>query len=92
MSRTLRILMLEDNPLDAELNEYALRKAGIQFEFVRVVTREDYEIALIDFDPDVILSDYELLSFDGIAAMIIAKARTPDVPFIFVTGVMGDGD
>jgi len=90
MSRTLRILMLEDNPLDAELNEYALRKAGIQFEFVRVVTREDYEIALIDFDPDVILSDYELLSFDGIAAMIIAKARTPDVPFIFVTGVMGE--
>lgn len=48
------------------------------------------EDALGDFEPDVILSDYEPPPFDGIAAMIIARAKCPDVPFIFVTGVMGE--
>ena len=46
MSDPLRILMLEDSPADAELNEHALRRAGIAFESLRVERREDYIEAL----------------------------------------------
>ncbi len=86
----LHILMLEDNPVDAELVTYALRKGGLSFESKRVETEEDFVKELTDFQPDVILLDYELPTFNGSSALIIAKSTTPDTPAIFVTGVMGE--
>jgi len=86
----LRILMLEDVPADAELIERELRKGGIVFTSIRVETREDFRRKLEEFAPDLILADHKLPSFDGLSALTIAKGECPDVPFIFVTGSMGE--
>ena len=88
--RPLRLLLLEDNPADAELNERVLRRAGLEFESRRVETREDFLAALGDFKPDAILADYGLPHFDGRTAMELAHERDPDWPFIFVTGALGE--
>lgn len=85
-----RILILEDVPADAELMENELRKGGLKFASKRVMTREEFTSSLEEFAPDLILSDYSLPQFDGLSALEIAKAASPDVPFIFVSGVMGD--
>ncbi|MFO1421233.1 MAG: response regulator [Candidatus Competibacteraceae bacterium] len=89
MSTPLRILLLEDNPSDAELNQHALRKAGIGFQALRVERAEAYLEALVDFQPDLILADYNLPNFDGLKALRLLRARNADLPFIFVTGAMG---
>jgi len=90
MERELHILMLEDSPADAELVTYALRKGGLSFVSKRVETEEDFVRELTDFQPDVILLDYELPTFDGLSALIIARNTAPETPAIFVTGIMGE--
>ncbi len=91
MSTLLRILMLEDSPTDAELNERILRKAGIDFTSIRVENQADFIAAMDTFHPDLILADYHLPGFDGVQALRIAHERLPDTPYIFVTGAMGEG-
>ena len=90
MDAPLRILILEDEPTDAALAEHELRQAGIGFEAVRVDTREAFVRALDEFAPYLILSDYSLPAFDGLAALALARARRPDVPFILVSGQIGE--
>jgi len=90
MDKKLDILMLEDAALDAELAERELRKAGIEFSSRRVDTRDAFVAALDERCPDIILADYKLPSFDGLTALDIAREKAPDVPFIFVTGTMGE--
>jgi len=90
MANDLKILMLEDEATDAELAERALRKAGLVFSSKRVDTENDFVAALKEFQPDIVLADYHLPAFDGMAALAIAVARAPDVPFIFVSGAMGE--
>lgn len=90
MGKELRILILEDVPADAELMEHELKKAGIKFKSIRVDIRDDFIKGLEDFLPDIILADYKLPAFDGLSALEIAKEKRPDVPFIFVTGAMGE--
>jgi PAS domain S-box-containing protein/putative nucleotidyltransferase with HDIG domain len=90
MNKELRILILEDAPADAELEEHELRKAGLVFTSMVVDTRETFLKALNEFMPDLILSDYKLPSFDGHKALKIAKEKCPDVPFILVTGELGE--
>ena len=82
--------MVEDDLADAALVENALHKDGLHFTVERVETGEDYIRALDHGAPDVILSDYALPSFDGYTALSIAQKKYPDVPFIFVTGTMGE--
>jgi signal transduction histidine kinase len=89
-ARELRILLLEDNAPHAELVEHFLRESGLRFTLIRVETREAFEEQLDLRVPDMILSDYALPSFDGYAALEIAKRRVPNTPFIFVTGTMGE--
>jgi PAS domain S-box-containing protein len=89
-ARELRILILEDNPADAELVEYNLREAGIAFASKLVETGEEFREALVDFSPGLILSDYDLPGFSGRQALQIAKENCPDVPFILVTGAIGE--
>jgi signal transduction histidine kinase len=90
VKKQIRILMLEDDATDAELIKHALRKDGLIFTVQRVETSEDYVDILEKEAPDLILSDYALPSFDGYAALSIAQNKCPDVPFIFVTGTMGE--
>ncbi|MFP5353356.1 MAG: response regulator [Actinomycetota bacterium] len=85
----LKILMVEDVLADAELIERDLRRGGLDFEAVRVASREAYEERL-DGGVDLILCDFRLPDFDGAEALGLARERIPDVPFIFVTGTMGD--
>jgi PAS domain S-box-containing protein len=86
----IRILMVEDNPLDAELIERELRRSKIEFSASRVETEQTLRDALESSDPDIILCDYNLPGFDGVAALKIATLLLPDTPFIFVSGSIGE--
>ena len=89
-SEILNILMNEDVVADAELVKHELAKGGLIFHFKRVDTREAFEREIHRRTPDVILSDHGLPTFDGFAAVALARERCPDVPFIFVTGASGE--
>jgi signal transduction histidine kinase/CheY-like chemotaxis protein len=88
--KDLHILILEDEPADAELAERELRKGGITYSSRRVETKEAFLKELKDFKPDIVLADYRLPSFDGLSALMIVKEQCPDVPFIFVSGAIGE--
>jgi len=88
--KKLCILLLEDVPSDAELIERELMRKGIDFSFNQVDNRNDYIEALEEFNPDVILADFKLPSFDGLEALEIAQEKCPKVPFIFVSGEIGE--
>jgi len=90
MSAKLRILILEDVPSDAELMEYELTESGLSFVSKRVATKESFVKACDEYRPDIILSDYSLPSFDGLTAMKFAFETCPDVPYIFVSGALGE--
>ncbi|MCX7173241.1 MAG: PAS domain S-box protein [Proteobacteria bacterium] len=90
MPKELRVLLLEDEAADAELTEHALRRAALVFSSRRVDNRDAFVAALDEFGPDLILADYRLPAFDGLAALTIAVERAPEVPFIFVSGAMGE--
>ncbi len=90
MKSPLRVLHLEDNPNDAELIQAALQSEGIVSHVVRVETRADFLASLEQGGFDIILADYTLPSFDGLSALSIAMEKCPDVPFIFVSGTLGE--
>ncbi|HUV52390.1 MAG TPA: response regulator, partial [Dehalococcoidia bacterium] len=90
MDKELRILILEDVPADAELEEHELRKAGLVFTSKIVDTREAFLKALDELIPDIILADYDFPVFNGLEALEIVKERCPEVPFILVTGRVGE--
>jgi len=90
LKKEIHILMLEDNPTDSELAGHTLRRGGVKFTATRVETEHDFICELDKNPPDLILSDYALPGFDGYAALDIAKKRAPHIPFIFVTGTMGE--
>ncbi|MCI0392403.1 MAG: response regulator, partial [Acidobacteria bacterium] len=90
MEKELRILILEDIAEHAELVERELRQAGIVFTSRRVMAREAFIAALEDFKPSLILADYSLPSFDGMSALATTRELCPDVPFVFVSGAMGE--
>src|SRR6059036_205898 len=82
MEKELRILILEDVAAHAELIERELREAKIVFTARRVATKEAFEQELEAFEPDLILADYSLPSFDGISALAIVQEINPSVPFV----------
>lgn len=90
MDKELRILIVEDMPTDIELFERELRNAGITFQSRSVDTRESLLRELEGFSPDIILSDYTLPSFDGMSALKIVREKSPNIPFIFVSGTLGE--
>ena len=89
-AKELRILILEDVETDADLMRFELDNAGIAFSSRRVDTREAFLRQLDEFSPDLILADYSLPSFDGMSALSISRKKRPEVPFIFVSGAMGE--
>jgi DNA-binding NarL/FixJ family response regulator len=90
MNKDLCILILEDVPMDAELIQFELTEAGMTFTPRCVADRGSYLKALEEFCPDIILSDYSLPTFDGLSALKLAVSKCPDVPFIFVSGALGE--
>src|SRR5918997_2187001 len=86
----LRILILEDVPMDAELVEYELERARIPFASRRVDSRDEFLRELEEFRPDLILSDYTLPRFDGMTALSLARERAPSIPFLIVTGSVNE--
>jgi signal transduction histidine kinase len=90
MQPVLRILNLEDEPKDTELIRAKLEKDGITYEMTRVETEEDFVSAITQGGIDLVLADFKLPTFDGLSALTIAKEKCPDIPFIFVSGSIGE--
>lgn len=90
MRKELRILMVEDVATDAELEIRELKRAGLPVVHHIVDTEVAYRDALRKFQPDVILSDFSMPHFDGMQALELAREFAPDVPFIFVSGTIGE--
>ncbi|HMM33438.1 MAG TPA: response regulator, partial [Thermoanaerobaculia bacterium] len=86
----LRVLILEDVPTDAELEVRELRRSGIAVEWTRVETEAAFREALASFDPGIVLADYSLPGWNGIAALTLVRAERPDLPFIVVTGALDE--
>jgi PAS domain S-box-containing protein len=90
VDKRLRILILVDVPADAELMSHQLREGGFSFSALRVDTKEGFLNGLNDFLPDLILADYALPCFDGFSALAVVREKCPDIPFIFVSGTLGE--
>jgi formate hydrogenlyase transcriptional activator len=86
----IRILYLEDDPKDAELVQATLEAEGLACEVTRVEHESDFLASLKRGGFELIFADYTLPSFDGVSALKIAKEISPEVPFIFVTGTLGE--
>lgn len=85
----IRILILEDNPADAELMERELKRGEIQYVSKRVITKEAFEKELVGFKPDIILADYSLPQFNAMEALFILECKgLAFLPFIIVTGTV----
>ncbi len=82
--------MVEDQVADAQLAEQVLRKDGFEFVFKCVDSEDAFVKELKDFRPSAILSDHGLCAFDGFSALALAQVVCPDIPFIFVTGSLGE--
>jgi signal transduction histidine kinase len=90
MKPPLRILHLEDDPKDAELIQAMFEAEDIICHVMRVETRADFLSAIEQCDFDLILTDYALPLFDGLSALEMAREKCPGVPFIFVSGRLGE--
>ncbi|BDC50332.1 hypothetical protein F183_A26480 [Bryobacterales bacterium F-183] len=86
----ISILYLEDSPIDLEFSLSLLTKGGIEHSVTHVETEGDYERHLREGCFDLILADYSLPQFDGLAALEIAQRLCPETPFLFVSGVIGE--
>ena len=89
-SLELRVLILEDNPVDAELMERQLKKDGITIVSRRVESKSSYLKALKTFQPELLLADYKLPKFDALRALALGNKMAPQTPFIIVTGTISE--
>ena len=86
----MRILLVEDEPNDAELVLDELRSDGLTFESQVVDVESDFIDSLNQFTPDIVISDLSMFAFSGYRALEILRERTSEIPFIFVSGAMGE--
>lgn len=90
MEEEIKVLILEDVPLDAELIERELRKEGFDFVSHRVEREDEYVNEVEKWQPNIILADHSLPQFDGVSALHIAQEKSSHIPFIFVSGKIGE--
>ncbi|MCW3104110.1 MAG: hypothetical protein JWO09_2550 [Bacteroidetes bacterium] len=89
MKKHIKILLLEDNPADAELISRELSRSGMLFSMHVVDSREEFIIGLNNFEPDIILSDHSLPSFNSLEAFAIVN-KNYNIPFVLVTGSVSE--
>jgi PAS domain S-box-containing protein len=90
MSSNFRILHLEDESADALLVQARLESDGLACQILRVETRDAFESALRNASWDVVFADYQLPAYDGVSALHLAQEICPDIPFIMVSGTLGE--
>ncbi len=86
----LNILFVEDLPTDVELAQRELRKEKIEFSPRVVDTEKAFRAALDKLEPDIVISDYSMPSFDGMSALKIAREQSQNLPFIMLTGSINE--
>src|ERR1700736_1092880 len=90
MERPLRLLIVDDQHPDAELSALQIARGGYPCTWRRVETEADFSTELREFAPDLILSDFTLPQYNGLSALELAVNEAPGVPFIFVSGTIGE--
>jgi two-component system, NarL family, sensor histidine kinase UhpB len=86
----LRFVLLEDDPSDAELIQAELVRSGLKVNWVLSATEAEFKKSLLKAAPDLVLADYTLPGFDGMAALQMVRQFLPNVPFVFVSGSLGE--
>ena len=86
----IRLLLIEDVAADAEMEIRELKRAGLEVEHRLVDTEAQFRAALEQFAPHVIISDFSMPHFDGMAALALARELHPEIPFLFVSGTIGE--
>ncbi|WP_341893122.1 response regulator [Variovorax sp. YR752] len=89
LDHVLRVLHLEDSPLDHELTLAHLRRGGLEVQALRIDSEAAF-LAALEQDWDVVLSDFNLPGFSGLVALDLLKASGRDIPFILVSGEIGE--
>lgn len=90
MEKSVRILLLEDQESDAILAKREIKKIITNYELEWVDNRDDFTKALKTFDPNIIISDFRLPTFDGLSALKIRQQLKPEIPFIMFTGSINE--
>src|SRR3989304_244399 len=86
----IRLLLVEDVATDAEIELRELKRAGLSVEHRLVDTEDGFRHELEQFAPHVIISDFSMPHFDGMAALALARELHPEIPFLFVSGTIGE--
>jgi hypothetical protein len=89
-AKPLSVLHLEDNCADREMVSRMLSRDGLVCQFHQVKTRVEFEAALREQVFDIIISDFSMPSYDGLSALAVAQKVQPKVPFVFVSGTIGE--
>jgi len=89
-SKSVRVLFVEDLDVDMERELYQLQRDGLRCTWQRVETEPALRSALGEFEPTIVLSDFSLPQFDGMSALRVVRELRPDVPFVFVSGTIGE--
>lgn len=87
---SLRILLLEDNPADRQLVAATLRHEGFDCKLIFTQTEDEFESALRTEKLDLVMSDFTLPTYDGVSALAATKRLQPEIPFIFLSGTIGE--
>src|SRR6266705_1304277 len=90
MPTPLKLLILEDNAFDAELEVGTLQAAGYDCDWRQVQTREEFEASLDRPEFEVILADYNLPNFDGLSTLGLLRERGLEIPFVLISGTLGE--
>src|SRR5437762_2814310 len=90
MAEPLRILLAEDSESDAELIQRELKRGGLDFQSLRVQTETEFRRELDRFQPHLVISDFSMPQFSGPKALAIARESRGDVPFVFISGTIGE--
>ncbi len=88
--KAMRILFVEDMQPDVDLALHQIKRAGFECVWRRVETESTLTAALQEFEPDLVLSDFSLPQFDGMAALSVVMRLAPQVPFVFLSGTIGE--
>src|ERR1041384_3300595 len=90
LAKQVKILLLEDNPADAELIVDTLKRSDMNSSVTITDSSEEFIRRLSSDTPDIILSDHQVPGFSSLEALKLSKEKHPDVPFVLVTGMMTD--